>query len=399
MSARLAPPTWAFSDRSVDNELVRIPSVSPPLGASDRNMNIQPTVTIDLTSDGPEPSASGVTTVHQQSPPSTSAPRANRLPNFNRPIIDLTVDDDVVVTHERPVPRHGGVRQGGGDIRPGGPMRPHPVEPHVTPLHHHRGRALAFFRHSPQEPYPELSLLEPVDGGHHQYRQTTLVRPRRPTPAMLRTMSLITGIPTNQEISGWGPSQFSGHVGTTGGAGNTGTIAGNSNHHPNYPTSNGHFSVPNLAYELVPVLDDEVRVLGSMMGTDGSGSMSGGASRWNYNGGGGNRPSARDPPRAPSPAQEGFTRTPTEEKMMICPNCGDELGTGETDEKRSVYFIRGCGHVYCGECTNNRSTSKRPKSRTTTLANNGNTKPETFKKCKVCERSVISRTALRQIYL
>ena len=54
--------------------------------------------------------------------------------------------------------------------------------------------------------------------------------------------------------------------------------------------------------------------------------------------------SAERPP-TPPPARNGFTRSPNEEQVIVCPNCDDELGVGETDEKRSVWFVRGCGHV------------------------------------------------------
>ena len=45
------------------------------------------------------------------------------------------------------------------------------------------------------------------------------------------------------------------------------------------------------------------------------------------------------------PVRQGFTRSPTDDQTIVCPNCGDELGTGETDEQRQVWFVRGCGHV------------------------------------------------------
>ncbi|KAI4726934.1 cell cycle control protein [Aureobasidium sp. EXF-10728] len=56
----------------------------------------------------------------------------------------------------------------------------------------------------------------------------------------------------------------------------------------------------------------------------------------------------------PPPAAEGFTRDPTEEDTIVCPNCEDELAVGESEEKRQVWVVKGCGHVYCGTCMNNR---------------------------------------------
>ncbi|KAG9748102.1 hypothetical protein KCU73_g7178, partial [Aureobasidium melanogenum] len=56
----------------------------------------------------------------------------------------------------------------------------------------------------------------------------------------------------------------------------------------------------------------------------------------------------------PPPAPEGFTRDPTEEDTIVCPNCEDELAVGESEEKRQVWVVKACGHVYCGTCMNNR---------------------------------------------
>ena len=56
---------------------------------------------------------------------------------------------------------------------------------------------------------------------------------------------------------------------------------------------------------------------------------------------------ATPPPtyKAPSPAQEGFTRSPVEGDVLVCPNCEQELGIGEDELKRQVWVVRSCGHV------------------------------------------------------
>lgn len=56
---------------------------------------------------------------------------------------------------------------------------------------------------------------------------------------------------------------------------------------------------------------------------------------------------ATPPPtyKAPSPAQEGFTRSPREVDVLVCPNCEQELGTGDEELKRQVWVVRSCGHV------------------------------------------------------
>ena len=47
----------------------------------------------------------------------------------------------------------------------------------------------------------------------------------------------------------------------------------------------------------------------------------------------------------PTPAQDGFTRTPNEGDVLVCPNCDDELGLGDDEVKRQVWVVKACGHV------------------------------------------------------
>jgi len=123
---------------------------------------------------------------------------------------------------------------------------------------------------------------------------------------------------------------------------------------------------------------------------------------------------ATPPPtyKAPSPAQEGFTRSPTEEDVLVCPNCDQELGAGEDELKRQVWVVRSCGHVchpvfkiarttadsrakvYCGECMKNRPKPKGKSARRPTK-----TKP--FSHCQVagCGKSVKLPKSMFQVYL
>ena len=48
---------------------------------------------------------------------------------------------------------------------------------------------------------------------------------------------------------------------------------------------------------------------------------------------------------APSPPRPGFTRSPAEDDVVVCPNCEEELGIGEDESKRQVWVIKSCGHV------------------------------------------------------
>jgi hypothetical protein len=49
--------------------------------------------------------------------------------------------------------------------------------------------------------------------------------------------------------------------------------------------------------------------------------------------------------QAPAKAADGFTRSPEENDVLICPKCGDELCEGDSDIKKQVWAVRACGHV------------------------------------------------------
>ncbi|KAJ5690073.1 hypothetical protein N7462_004465 [Penicillium macrosclerotiorum] len=101
----------------------------------------------------------------------------------------------------------------------------------------------------------------------------------------------------------------------------------------------------------------------------------------------------RDRYKAPSPAPAGFTRTLGEDDIAICPNCNWELGTGD-GKRQEIWVAKPCGHVYCGECAENRSLSKAKKAQTAQR-----TKP--FSKCQVegCGKQVSAPTAMLHLYL
>ena len=61
---------------------------------------------------------------------------------------------------------------------------------------------------------------------------------------------------------------------------------------------------------------------------------------------GGNRPEPPPPTyEAPPPAPEGFTRSPEEDDVLVCPNCDSELCKGDDDVKKQVWIAKQCGHV------------------------------------------------------
>jgi len=119
------------------------------------------------------------------------------------------------------------------------------------------------------------------------------------------------------------------------------------------------------------------------------------------------RPQPRLPTyEPPPPAQAGFTRSPGEDEMLVCPHCDDELGVGGDEVKRQVWVVKACGHVgttlllrftgvlilfqvYCGECVRNRTLKSSSKT----------VKP--WSKCVVagCATDVRNAKSIIQVYL
>ncbi|KAL2075671.1 hypothetical protein VTL71DRAFT_614 [Oculimacula yallundae] len=77
---------------------------------------------------------------------------------------------------------------------------------------------------------------------------------------------------------------------------------------------------------------------------------------------------------APPPAREGFTRSPKEDQVLICPSCEEELiqdngieepvvkksGKAPTKKEREehpFWVVKECGHVFCNTCFQARTTT------------------------------------------
>ncbi|CAF9904270.1 MAG: hypothetical protein HETSPECPRED_003491 [Heterodermia speciosa] len=106
------------------------------------------------------------------------------------------------------------------------------------------------------------------------------------------------------------------------------------------------------------------------------------------------RPQPPPPTYEPPPkARPGYTRSPKEDDVLICPNCNSELGVGRDDVKRQVWVVKKCGHVYCGTCAKNRTQTRGKGPRTASS--------QPFKTCQVdaCESKTSHGTAMIQIYL
>ncbi|KAK8154328.1 hypothetical protein IWX90DRAFT_489611 [Phyllosticta citrichinensis] len=98
---------------------------------------------------------------------------------------------------------------------------------------------------------------------------------------------------------------------------------------------------------------------------------------------------------APEAAGPGYTRSPEENEVLVCPNCDAELCAGDEGSlKRQVWIIKACGHAYCGECTTFRTQSKRKGKDRVGLFS-------TFSKCVVkgCEKKCSNRTHMIQLFL
>ncbi|KAF1815736.1 hypothetical protein P152DRAFT_446765 [Eremomyces bilateralis CBS 781.70] len=99
---------------------------------------------------------------------------------------------------------------------------------------------------------------------------------------------------------------------------------------------------------------------------------------------------------APGPAPEGFTRSPEEGEELVCPNCGKELCAGVEGDRKQVWVVKGCGHVYCGLCAKSRSKSGRGKGK-----KNAAGLPPPFKSCVVegCGKQCSNKTQMVQLFL
>ena len=110
---------------------------------------------------------------------------------------------------------------------------------------------------------------------------------------------------------------------------------------------------------------------------------------------------SRDLPLEPlKPLREGFTRNPKEGQELICPNCKVELCTADNDQKRQIWAVKACGHVYCGECVGRpgktASTSRRDKGKSKVVRSKS-----PLHKCVVPGCDALTKTAKNvfQVYL
>ena len=65
---------------------------------------------------------------------------------------------------------------------------------------------------------------------------------------------------------------------------------------------------------------------------------------------------------APAPPRPGYTRSAVEDDIMVCPNCEEELGIGDTELQRQVWIVKKCGHVRIRSPCRNRTSLTLPRS-------------------------------------
>lgn len=263
-----------------------LPPMPPPARETESVFVVDdhPHTVIDLTVDEPD-------TPQRTTNNEGRSTRATRPPNFDRDIIDVDALPDrppspeVEVTFSRPAPPRPRRRSLGGYIPPG------IVEPHPDI----QDRWTLFFRGAPRNGQGTSGGNGQGDGrasrpyipssGEDGTRWYDVFGARHPDRgAVERSASAFIRLNFMDRPH---PPRMSGFV----------------------PMVNGSFTVPQPDYEEVALRDPQPTY---------------------------------DPPE---PAREGFTRSPKEGDTIVCPNCDDELGTGDTEEKRSVFFVRGCGHV------------------------------------------------------
>ena len=56
-------------------------------------------------------------------------------------------------------------------------------------------------------------------------------------------------------------------------------------------------------------------------------------------------PRSTSPYKPPRAANPGYTRKVEEDEIVVCPHCGDELGTGDDELKQQIWVVKQCGHV------------------------------------------------------
>ena len=320
----LAERSWTGSPSSANflapNALILPPFLTPLVTSSPDGEPVQVVAgraqtVIDLTGDEPD-----LLLENNHDPVvEGSSTRASRPPHFERDIIDVDALPDspdrppaslrpsspeVEVTGARLLPR---VVHRHRAVPPARPMEPRPAQ--TVAWISQSGHAV-FRRFNPggigpprhllnQVAHPRQSLSGPLSSQEVQRQREEIINLE--TRARLENLETRARLDTSNPWRHYQINQQQQAV--RNGLSQADAEAFSSN------TNVDGFQLPHLSYELVALAD---------------------------------QPESYSPP---SPPREGFTRSPKEDDVIVCPNCDDELGTGDTDLKRSVWFVKGCGHV------------------------------------------------------
>ncbi|KAI9793846.1 MAG: hypothetical protein M1816_007098 [Peltula sp. TS41687] len=274
-------PPFLSSLQTMDPTRQTEPETEPVFVVDDDSHTI-----IDLTADEPDPPPQRMTTTtttnNNNDRADGASTRATRPPNFDRDIIDVDALPD-----RPPSPEVQFTYSRPAPHRPAIPPPPSRYPGPAMPVELRPNRAGSWdflFGGGPTSGgMSSVGALGPL----HVRRYHEMLNARSGIPPPQRTGFTRRGHHSHQGVPFGSAVQFGGFI----------------------PTGmNPNFTMPHLSYE---------------------------------------EPSLREPPPRydpPEPARQGFTRSPKEGDMVVCPNCDDELGTGDTEEKRSVWFVKACGH-------------------------------------------------------
>ncbi|KXT12566.1 hypothetical protein AC579_2092 [Pseudocercospora musae] len=377
---RLSPPTLALPPRRHypgDGYDFRTPVMSSASTSHNTQEPDYDTLVIDLTDEAEPAPASHASHSQPAQGEGSAGPfsaRATRGPRFGRNIIDVESEGEEEGHSTRPsarapprnnydslFPRFSNQRpqphqQFSVLRRPNRPTPPSINMDDFEDVEFLDSRPASQARHRPISraprsvtPYPN-GQHEPIDLTGDDDDEVMHVESRVRPGLNLDRPAAVAGTRTRSIMDGF-PDALAGLFGSAGGTtarlwnrwnevtGGQPGPAGNHEHRNAAPRAHIHFGPPRVGMQM------ELN-LGGMMDYDTP------AFDMGYQGA--NRPPEPkyEPPKA---AEKGFTRSPGEDEIVVCPNCGDELAMGDTEQKQQVWVIKKCGHAYCGTCAENRT--------------------------------------------
>lgn len=312
------------------------------------NMNSNPSTVIDLTDD--DVSMPSTHATPQPEPAATTQhARTQRLPRYDREIIDLSADTSP------PEPSHARLPSAQANHNQHERPRIPPITRSSPEVLFLSERQRSSRSHAPQQhPAPDHQRPEPerhvLDLTADNDDEVVHVRTERAGINMLGPQGGPGAAGANRFAVGRVAEFIMGRR-----AGNGGAAAGNWNlgHFFNYGRNPATFAAEEEEEEeedAGPILNLAPR---AVLRQDRNGFPLG----MDYTTIGFGVAFESTPPREPTPKYSpppepgaGFTRSPQEDDVLICPNCKEELGIGSTDQKKQVWVVKACGHVSLFSC-------------------------------------------------